>query len=418
MTYNARQAWDHATFVNESGEPLFLMPPTSTLSYDQITLSQRMPAIPDDVANGINSRQQAVTTTSRIGPTSKREIRSTPIHVANMYNIASIRLAETLEQHSADYNSRYGCDEAAPLVSLPKQLTEHQMSRIVHNVSVRGNTGNIVLTVGSDQDSPERMTALEDKLKSAGISVHDAIQILHFDNPNLNTPKAFADVKYWRERYPEAYLIAGNTDNPQTALYIAECGADAVKIGIGPGAMCTTRIKTGIGVPQASAVAAAVNALRNEDGSKKAHIIADGGVRYPKHWIYALALGADDIMFGSILGGYREGFETDADLESAMYQPEGSQAFFVPVYGSASKMALDNHHSEKDHWYKTPEGRSAGTKLKSESATTLVDDFRGGLRGALTQRGVGTVIELQNNAQFLPITGNHVDHSVNTFDLE
>lgn len=417
MVYDAKTAWDHATFVNEAGEPLFLMPPLTTLSYDQITLSQRLPANPEDVVNGINSRIQAITSTTRIGPTSGREISSTPIHVANMYNIASLRLAATLRDHTDGYNEKYGAQEAPPLVSLPKQLTDYQVDRIVRDITEIGHSSNIVLTVGSDEESPHRMTRVETRLKDAGVDIHDAIRIIHFDNPNLNTPKAFADIKYWRERYPEAYLIAGNTDNPETALYIAECGADAVKIGIGPGAMCTTRIKSGIGVPQASAVAAAVNALREEDGSKKAHIIADGGVRYPKHWIYALALGADDIMFGSILGGYKEGFETDADLKEAEYQPQGESCLYVPVYGSASKMALDKHHTDKDHWYKTPEGRSAGTKLKEESATTLVDDFRGGLRGALTQRGVGDINSLQEQAQFLPISGSHVDHSVNTHDL-
>ena len=417
MVYDATTAWNHATYVNEGGEPLFLMPPQHTLSYDQITLSQRLPANPEDVLNGINSRIQATTSTTRIGPTSGREIISTPIHVANMYNIASLRLASTLRVHTTDYNDRYGAEEAAPLVSLPKQLTEHQMGRLIQDVTEIGHTSNIVLTVGSDEQSPHRMTEVETRLREAGIEPRDAIRIIHFDNPNLNTPKAFADVTMWRERYPEAYLIAGNTDNPETALHIAELGADAVKIGIGPGAMCTTRIKSGIGVPQASAVAAAVNALRNEDGTKKAHIIADGGVRYPKHWIYAMALGADDVMFGSILGGYKEGFETDADLEEAMYEPEGECVPFVPVYGSASKMALDTHHEGKDHWYKTPEGRAAGTKLKEESATSLVDDFRGGLRGALTQRGVGDINGLQQNAQFLPISGGHVDHSVNNAEL-
>lgn len=415
MTWNAAQAWNHAVYTNGSGDPLFFMPPQTLLSYDQITMPQRMPADPTNVEGGINHRHQAVTTTTRVGPQSGREIRSTPIHVANMYNIASVRMARTFRDHTAAYNERYEVNEAPPLVSLPKQLTERQIQLIVDDVQLNGHTGNLVLTVGSDADSPARMDMLEQKLRDVGVNPFEAIHILHFDNPNLNTPKAFADVTYWRDRYPESYLLAGNTDNPETARYIVESGADAVKIGIGPGAMCTTRIKTGIGIPQASAVAAAVNALKKDDGKKMGHVVADGGIRMPKHWVYALALGADDVMFGSIFGGYAEGFESDADLEAVKI--ESGEKFYVPVYGSASKTALQTHHADKDSWYKTPEGREAAAILRESSATEVIDDYRGGLRGALTHRGVGSIGEMQETAQFGPISGSHVDHSVHNMEL-
>lgn len=413
MVWLPQHAWDHSTYLNRNGDPLFLMPVHAALGYSEISMPQGLPNEPDNIDDGINHRHQVETTTKLIGPTSGRELISTPFTIANMYNIASIRLARAFESRTQQYNQEFNASEAAPLVSLPKQLTDFQMNALYEFIESQNSTGNIVITVGSDAESIKRMDAIEKQLGQK--KWQEALRILHFDNPNLNTPKAFSDLKYWRERYPDTYLIAGNTDNPATARHIAKCGADSVKIGIGPGAMCTTRLNTGIGVPQATAVAAAVMAVKDDNGESMAHIMADGGIRRPKDWVYALGLGADHVMFGSIFGGYKEGFETDDDLDHVKMIIDGQT--YVPIYGSASREALLRYHAGKNDWYRTPEGRKAAALLKTTSATDLLDQYRGGLRSALTHRGCGSVDEFQATAQFLPIAGSHVDHSIHTLAI-
>ncbi len=413
MMWTPEKAWDHSTFTNKNGDPLFLMPVREALGYGEISMPQRFPDDPHDIENGIQYRHQVSTTTELTGVTSGRKIISTPFTVANMYNIASIRLARSFVERTATYNEEFGASEAAPLVSLPKQLTESQIQSLYEIMEETGNTNNIVLTVGSDEDSIQRMDRLENHIGKD--KFRQNLLTLHFDNPNLNTPKAFADLKYWRKRYPQTYLIAGNTDNPVTARHIAKCGADSVKIGIGPGAMCTTRLTTGIGVPQATAVAAAVSALKDKNGEALAHIMADGGMRHPKEWVYALGLGADHVMFGSVFGGYPEGFETDDDLERLKMIID--DRVYVPIYGSASREALKLYHGGKNDWYRTPEGRKAAAQLNTASATKLLDQYRGGLRSALTHRGAGSVDEYQATAQFLPIAGTHVDHTIHTMAI-
>lgn len=193
-------------------------------------------------------------------------------------------------------------------------------------------------------------------------------------------------LKALRDILPEACLLAGNVATYAGADYLASCGADIIKVGIGGGSVCSTRIKTGFGVPTLFSVKECARVDRS--------IVADGGIRTPGDIVKALAFGADFVMVGGIFSGTRP---TPGPVKTL---PNGNK---VKEYrGMASREAQENFMGVMGDW-KTAEGVSATVPYR-EDEDAIVADLSGGLRSGLTYGGASTIRELQRKLDYVHIT--------------
>lgn len=185
-------------------------------------------------------------------------------------------------------------------------------------------------------------------------------------------------------------IIAGNVCTLQGANYLAECGADIIKVGIGPGSVCSTRIKTGFGVPQVTAI---------QDCSRCSKpIIADGGIRTPSDVVKSLALGSKMVMLGGMLAGTNE---------SNGHKHQTNEGLMCSYRGMASREAFEDFFGAMPDW-KTAEGVAVEVKCKGP-VEDVIKDIVGGLRSGLTYCGAANLDELRAKAEFVQITeaGRH-----------
>jgi len=196
-----------------------------------------------------------------------------------------------------------------------------------------------------------------------------------------------------REDYPDMDIIAGNVATGQGARRLVEAGANIIKVGIGPGSVCSTRVVSGHGFPQLSAIIEIRKAL----GPAPWSIIADGGIRYPGDIVKALAAGADAVMLGSLLAG--------TDEAAGERIVEHGQAYKT-FRGMASREA------QKQRGGKTPrvEGVSAKVPYRGPVSDTLAN-LEAGIRSGLSYSGCRTIVELRGKAEFVVVTGNTLRES-------
>jgi len=187
-----------------------------------------------------------------------------------------------------------------------------------------------------------------------------------------------------------ACIMAGNVATYAGADYLASCSADIVKVGIGGGSVCTTRIKTGFGVPNLTAIRQCVRVDRS--------IVADGGIRTPGDIVKALAFGADFVMIGSMLAGTAP---TPGDVITRP-GPDGTDKQVKCYRGMASSEAQDDFHGGMAEW-KTAEGVATFVPYR-EDQDQVFADIVGGLRSGLTYGGAATVRELQRKLDYIRIT--------------
>ena len=206
-----------------------------------------------------------------------------------------------------------------------------------------------------------------------------------------NILKAVAKVK---AAYPDIALIAGNVATAEATKALIDAGADCVKVGIGPGSICTTRVVAGIGVPQVTAVFDAAN----EASKHGIPVIADGGIKYSGEIVKALAAGANTVMVGSLVAGCEE-----APGEREIYQ--GRQFKVYRGMGSLASMAngSKDRYFQEDNKKFVPEGIEGRVPYKGPLADTVYQ-MMGGLRSGMGYCGCSTITELQQNAQFVRIT--------------
>jgi len=189
-------------------------------------------------------------------------------------------------------------------------------------------------------------------------------------------------VKYIRNEFPDCLIMAGNVATYAGADYLASVSADLIKVGIGPGSACTTRIKTGFGVPQLTAIKDCSRAGRS--------IVADGGIRYPGDIVKALAFGADFVMLGGVLAGTHP---------TPVLATDGYKTY----RGMASKEVADENGGLTE--WKTAEGVSFEVPYKNlEETDAVIKDIIGGLRSGLTYAGAINISELQRKLNYVVIT--------------
>lgn len=211
-------------------------------------------------------------------------------------------------------------------------------------------------------------------------------------------------VKLLKKQYSDIFVIAGNVATHAGADYLASCGADAIKVGIGPGSVCTTRIKTGCGVPQLTAImdCAKVDRL----------IIADGGIKTPGDAVKALAAGAHIVMLGGMLAGTDEtpGEIIEEFGPEDKYYGQVAKSTNVVKYklfrGMASKEAQEDFFGSQSEW-KTAEGVEIKVRAKGPVAN-VVSDLVGGIRSGMTYCGAKNIAALQRNAEWIEVSPNGV----------
>lgn len=195
-----------------------------------------------------------------------------------------------------------------------------------------------------------------------------------------------SQIKRLREIIKDRCLAAGNVATYAGADYLASCGADVIKVGIGGGSACTTRIKTGFGVPTLFSIKECARVDRS--------IIADGGLRTPGDIVKALAFGADFVMIGGMLAG------TGPTPGEVITLPSGEQR--KAYRGMASREAVEDQFGEMPEW-KTAEGVSFQVPFR-QNHEAIMNDIRGGLRSGLTYGGAVNVHELQRKLSYMSIT--------------
>jgi IMP dehydrogenase len=193
-------------------------------------------------------------------------------------------------------------------------------------------------------------------------------------------------------------VIGGNIATGEAAKALVEAGADAVKVGIGPGSICTTRIVTGIGVPQVTAVSEVVAAL----GGSGVPVISDGGIRYSGDIAKAIAAGAHAVMIGSLFAGTEE-----APGEVELYQGRSYKSY----RGMGSLGAMQQQHGSADRYFQesdeieklVPEGIEGRVPYKG-SVSAIINQMLGGVRAAMGYTGCATLEDLRTKARFVRVT--------------
>ncbi|GAB4133951.1 MAG: IMP dehydrogenase [Raineya sp.] len=235
-------------------------------------------------------------------------------------------------------------------------------------------------------------------LKNAGVDV------IAIDTAHGHSKGVIDALKYVKSKYPEVQVIVGNVATGEGAKALAEAGADAVKVGVGPGSICTTRIVAGVGMPQLSAVFEAYKALQ-EIGVP---IIADGGIRYSGDLVKALAGGASSIMIGSLLAGTDESPGKVVIFEGRKFKTyRGMGSLEAMEAGSKDRYFQD---AEDDIKKLVPEGIVGQVPYKGTVAEVLYQ-MAGGLRAGMGYCGAKTIQDLQEKAQFVKITASGIRES-------
>ena len=243
--------------------------------------------------------------------------------------------------------------------------------------------------VGVTSDTFERA----ESLLEAGA---DAIVI---DTAHGHSAGVLRKIKEIREHFPNATLIAGNVATGEGTAALFDAGVDVVKVGIGPGSICTTRIVAGVGVPQITAIYDAAS-VAQKYGKK---IIADGGIKYSGDVVKALAAGGNAVMLGSMFSGTTE-------APGAIFTNEGKQ--FKSYRGMGSVGAMSQQHGSSDRYFQggvneanklVPEGVEALVPYKDD-VSNIIYQIDGGLRAGMGYVGAGTIEELIENSQFVQIT--------------
>jgi IMP dehydrogenase len=247
----------------------------------------------------------------------------------------------------------------------------------------------VAAAVGTLGDSEERIEAL----------VEAGVDALVVDTAHGHSKGVVDTVQWIKKSFPKVQVIGGNIATADAALALADVGADAVKVGIGPGSICITRVIAGVGVPQISAIANVAGALKNHSVS----IIADGGIRFSGDIAKAIAAGAHAVMIGGLFAGTEE-----APGEVVLYHGRSYKSY----RGMGSVGAMAKQHGSSDRYFQeknqdkkkyVPEGIEGRVPYKGP-VKDVIDQLVGGLRSSMGYTGNATIGDMQSSAQFVQIT--------------
>lgn len=244
--------------------------------------------------------------------------------------------------------------------------------------------------VGTGADTEERVTALA----AAGIDV------VVVDTAHGHSKGVLERVRWVKENFPQVQVIGGNIATGEAALALVEAGADAVKVGIGPGSICTTRIVAGVGVPQISAIANVSTALEGTG----VPMIADGGIRFSGDLSKAIVAGADAVMMGSMFAGTEESpgeIELFQGRSYKSYRGMGSMGAMAQAQGSSDRYFQDTTGGAEKL---VPEGIEGRVPYKG-AMSAIIHQLMGGLRASMGYTGCASIEEMRSKPEFVRITG-------------
>jgi IMP dehydrogenase len=265
-----------------------------------------------------------------------------------------------------------------------------------HPIASKDELGRLRVgaAVGTAGDTEQRVEAL----------VGAGVDVIVVDTSHGHSQGVLDRVQWVKKRYPQVQVIGGNVATAAGAKALVDHGADGVKVGIGPGSICTTRIVAGVGVPQISAIQDALA------GAGDVPLVADGGIRYSGDVAKSIAAGASAVMLGSLFAGTEE---SPGDIE--LYQGRSYKSY--RGMGSIGAMQLGS----SDRYFQDAEGEGAAEKLVPEgiegrvpykgSLANVILQLMGGLRAAMGYCGCPTIRALSTRAEFVEITSAGVRES-------
>ena len=241
--------------------------------------------------------------------------------------------------------------------------------------------------IGVGKDMSERVKNL----------INAEVDLLVIDTAHGHSKMIIDAVKLIRKKYPKIQLIAGNIATKEAAKVLIKAGVDALKVGIGPGSICTTRIIAGVGVPQITAISDVASATKGTT----VKVIADGGIRFSGDIAKALAAGADSVMLGSLLAG-----TTEAPGEIELYQGRTYKNYrgmgsIGAMRSGSSERYFQNPDTSSDKF--VPEGIEGRVPYKG-SITNILHQLIGGIRSSMGYLGCSTIKEIHSKAKFIKVT--------------
>ena len=293
-----------------------------------------------------------------------------PIIAANMDTVGTFEMAEALAKEKI-------------ITAVHKHYTPEEWSAFLHN-QPESIYEYIALSTGTGKADEEKIKQIMEE--------HPQIEFLCIDVANGYSEHFVEFVKNARRNFPNKTIIAGNVVTGEMVEELILAGADVIKVGIGPGSVCTTRIKTGVGYPQLSAIIECADAAHGLRG----HIISDGGCKIPGDVAKAFGGGADFVMLGGMFAGHDE---SGGD----MVEEHGKK--FRLFYGMSSQTAMDKHAGGVAE-YRASEGKTVKVPYKGPVAET-VKDILGGVRSTCTYVGASELRELSKRTTFIRVAEQH-----------
>eukprot|EP00126_Sphaerothecum_destruens_P012774 Sdes_comp21883_c0_seq1m20427 len=296
---------------------------------------------------------------------SGRKYTGVPIMAANMDTVGTFEMAKAFSEHSlfVTVHKHYSVEEWVQFAAQNAQLLDH-----------------VAVSSGTSENDFLKMSEILER-----VPVHN----ICIDVANGYSEHFVEYVRKVRKSFPHKTIIAGNVVTGEMVEELLLSGADIVKVGIGPGSVCTTRKQTGVGFPQLSAVIECADAAHGLGG----HIISDGGCTCPGDIAKAFGAGADFVMLGGMLAGHDE---SGGDLIAV----NGEK--FKSFYGMSSKTAMEKHSGGVAE-YRSSEGKTVTIPYRGAVDAT-VRDFLGGLRSTCTYVGAGELKSLSKRTTFIRVT--------------
>ena len=304
--------------------------------------------------------------------------------------------------------------EGADLAEVQRLLHQHRIEKILvvsENFDLRGRITvkdfdkaesfpsackdgygrlRVGASVGTSPDTDQRVAAL----------VEAGVDVLVVDTAHGHSRNVLERVRWIKREYPEVQVIGGNVATGAAAIALAEAGADGVKVGIGPGSICTTRVVTGVGVPQITAIAEAVAALA---GKHDVPVIADGGIRFSGDIAKAVAAGAHAVMMGSMFAGTEEApgeVELYQGRTYKSYRGMGSLGAMAAKQGSSDRYFQDSSRGMEKL---VPEGIEGRVPYKG-SASAIIHQLMGGLRSSMGYTGSRDIDTMRTTPRFVRVS--------------
>lgn len=301
---------------------------------------------------------------------SKQQWNGVPIMAANMDTVGTFEMAKELAKHKI-------------FTAIHKHYTIEQWHSFASSVDKNTLEYVAVSTGTGEADSKKIATIFEQ---------NPQIKFICIDVANGYSEHFVNFVKKARQNYPDKVIMAGNVVTGEMVEELLLAGADIVKVGIGPGSVCTTRVKTGVGYPQLSAIIECADAAHGLGGQ----IVSDGGCKIPGDIAKAFGGGADFVMLGGMLAGHTESGGETVEIDGEK---------FKQFYGMSSETAMNKHVGGVAN-YRASEGKTVQIPYRG-SVENTVQDFLGGLRSTCTYVGASKLKELTKRTTFIRVQEQH-----------